>query len=68
MKTYGEAIEAVEIMRSRLLLITTCDHLAQIKSDAEIALDEVAPLQSFLVTRQAQDPQEAKSQNEEDGL
>lgn len=64
MKTFGEAIEAVGIIQAKLLRIGAESHEAQVKSDCELALDEVAPLSAFLVDRLHNDPAESAKQTE----
>ena len=65
MTTYGEAIEAVAIMQAKLLRISATSHDAQVLSDCELALDEIGPLQSFLIKMQSKTP-EGKAQTEKE--
>ena len=64
MKTFGEAIEAVGIIQTKLLRISAESHEMQVKSDCDLALDEVVPLSAFLVDRLHKDPVESAKQTE----
>jgi hypothetical protein len=48
MRTFADAIAAVGAIRAKLLRIEEKSCEAQIKSDCELALDEVGPLSAFL--------------------
>lgn len=65
-ETVGAAIERLCIIQSKLRMIANeRGNVSQMKSDAQLALDEAEPLQQFLVECQRSSPEWKQQQEAE---